>query len=151
MKVCFRELKEKKKITRKRGKKIFFPLLQILHSSASYQEPLKGLSKWGRDSFISVLLLPQPRSDLGQVIYLVCTSVFPSTERGNWILPYRGMLWSCSILRLTGADLIKGEDTSPWGRHSSLVHFPELFLYSAFYKQDQKDLIKKKNKWKNER
>lgn len=66
----------------KKKKKAIVSLLQRIHTSASYQEQLTGLSRV-RDGFIDMLLLPLPSSDLGQVIYLVGAPVFPSAEWGN--------------------------------------------------------------------
>lgn len=68
----------------------------------------------GSDRFQWHAAALQPCSVLRQVIYLVCAPLFPSVEQRNWILPYRGMLWSHRVLRLTGADLIKGECMQPF-------------------------------------
>lgn len=53
------------------------------------------------------------------------------------------MLRTCRVLRLTGADLIKGEGTGPSGRQL-WVRVAGLCPHNAFYKHKQKAFRKEK-------
>jgi len=55
------------------------------------------------------------------------------------------MLQSCRLLRLTGADLIRGEGTGPSGIQL-WVRVTGLCPHNAFYKHEQKAFRKEKDK-----